>query len=241
MSEYIFHLPVVLVSKNLSERRSTKSDMSPVSLRSALPSAKTQNRVSQVLQVQVPLNPLRKKSTAKDIGTPSQYICTKLSVAIIVHHFIFSHLLEAPWLHFLVRYYCGVTNVSPCLQTPTLPRWLRNLQWTHQKNGAPRDPLMTRSPPSLPFTPAPLCHRMVLHEKVRFRSSAFQPVCFYPGEVTRGEEMRCRETVNSKSISETLMIILLSCSEVIGQNFSCTQSLSICVTSFLKHCLVSLN
>lgn len=59
------------LSKNLSERRSTKSDMSPVSLRSALPSAKTQNRVSQVLQVQVPLNPLRKKSTAKDIGTPN--------------------------------------------------------------------------------------------------------------------------------------------------------------------------
>ncbi|XP_042355933.1 rap guanine nucleotide exchange factor 6 isoform X3 [Plectropomus leopardus] len=59
------------LSKNLSERRSTKSDMSPVSLRSALPSAKTQNRVSQVLQVQVPLNPLRKKSTAKDIGPPN--------------------------------------------------------------------------------------------------------------------------------------------------------------------------
>ncbi|XP_024921579.1 rap guanine nucleotide exchange factor 6 isoform X3 [Cynoglossus semilaevis] len=59
------------LSKNLSERRSTKSDMSPVSLRSALPSSKTQNRVSQVLQVQVPLNPLRKKSTAKDIGTPN--------------------------------------------------------------------------------------------------------------------------------------------------------------------------
>ncbi|KAL7390068.1 hypothetical protein ABVT39_014363 [Epinephelus coioides] len=59
------------LSKNLSERRSTKSDMSPVSLRSALPSGKTQNRVSQVLQVQVPLNPLRKKSTAKDIGPPN--------------------------------------------------------------------------------------------------------------------------------------------------------------------------
>nr|XP_043898920.1 rap guanine nucleotide exchange factor 6 isoform X2 [Solea senegalensis] len=59
------------LSKNLSERRSTKSDMSPVSLRSALPSGKAQNRVSQVLQVQVPLNPLRKKSTAKDIGTPN--------------------------------------------------------------------------------------------------------------------------------------------------------------------------
>ncbi|KAM4545208.1 rap guanine nucleotide exchange factor 6 isoform 9-T9 [Odontesthes bonariensis] len=59
------------LSKNLNERRSTKSDMSPVSLRSALPSGKAQNRVSQVLQVQVPLNPLRKKSTAKDIGTPN--------------------------------------------------------------------------------------------------------------------------------------------------------------------------
>ncbi|CAL8365555.1 unnamed protein product [Lota lota] len=59
------------LSKSLSERRSTKSDMSPVSLRSALPSGKTQNRVSQVLQVQVPLYPLRKKSTAKDINTPS--------------------------------------------------------------------------------------------------------------------------------------------------------------------------
>ncbi|KAM6984378.1 rap guanine nucleotide exchange factor 6 isoform 4-T4 [Tautogolabrus adspersus] len=59
------------LSKNLSERRATKSDMSPVSLRSALPSGKTQNRVSQVLQVQVPLNPLRKRSTAKDIGTPN--------------------------------------------------------------------------------------------------------------------------------------------------------------------------
>ncbi|XP_061790157.1 rap guanine nucleotide exchange factor 6 isoform X3 [Nerophis lumbriciformis] len=59
------------ITKNLSDRRSTKSDMSPVSLRSALPSGKTQNRVSQVLQVQVPLNPLRKKSTAKDVGPPN--------------------------------------------------------------------------------------------------------------------------------------------------------------------------
>uniref|UniRef100_A0A665WZD6 Rap guanine nucleotide exchange factor (GEF) 6 n=1 Tax=Echeneis naucrates TaxID=173247 RepID=A0A665WZD6_ECHNA len=62
------------LSKNLSERRSTKSDMSPVSLRSALPSGKTQNRVSQVLQVQVPLNPLRKKSTAKDIRLSGETI-----------------------------------------------------------------------------------------------------------------------------------------------------------------------
>ncbi|CAB1316745.1 unnamed protein product, partial [Coregonus sp. 'balchen'] len=57
------------LSKNMSERRSTKSDMSPVSLRSPLPGGKTQNRVSQVLQVQVPLYPLRKKSTTKDIHT----------------------------------------------------------------------------------------------------------------------------------------------------------------------------
>ena len=57
------------VSKNLSERRSTKSDMSPVSLRSALPSGKSQNRVSQVLQVPpVSLYPLRKKSLAKDLA-----------------------------------------------------------------------------------------------------------------------------------------------------------------------------
>uniref|UniRef100_A0A3B3D0I4 Rap guanine nucleotide exchange factor 6 n=1 Tax=Oryzias melastigma TaxID=30732 RepID=A0A3B3D0I4_ORYME len=59
------------LSKNLNERRPTKSNMSPVSLRSALQSGKTQNRVSQVLQVQVPLNPLRKKSLAKDNGTPN--------------------------------------------------------------------------------------------------------------------------------------------------------------------------
>uniref|UniRef100_A0A3Q1F2E3 Rap guanine nucleotide exchange factor (GEF) 6 n=1 Tax=Acanthochromis polyacanthus TaxID=80966 RepID=A0A3Q1F2E3_9TELE len=65
------------LSKNLSERRSTKSDMSPVSLRSALPTGKTQNRVSQVLQVQVPLNPLRKKSTAKDIDSNSPQVVKK--------------------------------------------------------------------------------------------------------------------------------------------------------------------
>uniref|UniRef100_A0A8C7WLB3 Rap guanine nucleotide exchange factor (GEF) 6 n=1 Tax=Oncorhynchus mykiss TaxID=8022 RepID=A0A8C7WLB3_ONCMY len=60
------------LSKNLSERRSNKSEMSPVSLRSPLHGGKTQNRVSQVLQVQVPLYPLRKKSTSKDIHTHSQ-------------------------------------------------------------------------------------------------------------------------------------------------------------------------
>ncbi|XP_067231580.1 rap guanine nucleotide exchange factor 6 isoform X2 [Chanodichthys erythropterus] len=57
------------LSKNLSERRSTKSDMSPVSMRSGLSSAKPQNRVSQVLQVPpVSLYPLRKKSLAKDLA-----------------------------------------------------------------------------------------------------------------------------------------------------------------------------
>uniref|UniRef100_A0A8C4GL67 Rap guanine nucleotide exchange factor 6 n=1 Tax=Dicentrarchus labrax TaxID=13489 RepID=A0A8C4GL67_DICLA len=61
------------LSKNLSERRSTKSDMSPVSLRSALPSGKTQNRVSQVLQVQVPLNPLRKKSTKPPMNSSEEW------------------------------------------------------------------------------------------------------------------------------------------------------------------------
>uniref|UniRef100_A0A7N8YHU1 Rap guanine nucleotide exchange factor 6 n=1 Tax=Mastacembelus armatus TaxID=205130 RepID=A0A7N8YHU1_9TELE len=61
------------LSKNFSERRSTKSDMSPVSLRSALPSGKTQNRVSQVLQVQVPLNPLRKKSTKPPVSSSEEW------------------------------------------------------------------------------------------------------------------------------------------------------------------------
>ncbi|XP_051955478.1 rap guanine nucleotide exchange factor 6-like isoform X2 [Xyrauchen texanus] len=57
------------LSKNLNERRSTKSDMSPVSMRTGLSSAKSQNRVSQVLQVPpVSLYPLRKKSIAKDLA-----------------------------------------------------------------------------------------------------------------------------------------------------------------------------
>lgn len=55
-----------------------------MSLRSALPSAKTQNRVSQVLQVQVPLNHLRKKSTAKDTGTPSVYSCIMIFISVIL-------------------------------------------------------------------------------------------------------------------------------------------------------------
>ncbi|XP_077963127.1 rap guanine nucleotide exchange factor 6 isoform X5 [Gasterosteus aculeatus] len=74
------------LSKNLSDRRSTKSDMSPVSLRATLPLGKTQNRVSQVLQVQVPLNPLRKKSTAsKEMGpsnTSSPQVVKKPPVMI---------------------------------------------------------------------------------------------------------------------------------------------------------------
>uniref|UniRef100_A0A3Q2CC85 Rap guanine nucleotide exchange factor 6-like n=1 Tax=Cyprinodon variegatus TaxID=28743 RepID=A0A3Q2CC85_CYPVA len=61
------------LGKNLSERRSNKSDMSPVSLRATLPSGKTQNRVSQVLQVQVPLNPLRKKSTKPAVNSSDEW------------------------------------------------------------------------------------------------------------------------------------------------------------------------
>uniref|UniRef100_A0A8C2HHQ5 Rap guanine nucleotide exchange factor (GEF) 6 n=1 Tax=Cyprinus carpio TaxID=7962 RepID=A0A8C2HHQ5_CYPCA len=62
------------LSKNLSERRSAKSDMSPVSMRSGVSSAKPQNRVSQVLQVPpVSLYPLRKKSIAKDLSASFSY------------------------------------------------------------------------------------------------------------------------------------------------------------------------
>ncbi|KAK2827456.1 hypothetical protein Q7C36_018382 [Tachysurus vachellii] len=58
------------LSKSLSERRSTKYDLSPVFTRSSLISGKSYNRVSQVLQVPpVSLNPLRKKSIAKDLIT----------------------------------------------------------------------------------------------------------------------------------------------------------------------------
>ncbi|XP_066572987.1 rap guanine nucleotide exchange factor 6 isoform X2 [Amia ocellicauda] len=60
------------LSKNLSERRSAKSDMSPVSMRSTLPSGKShpQHRMSQVLQVpSVNLYPLRKKGASKDIAS----------------------------------------------------------------------------------------------------------------------------------------------------------------------------
>ncbi|KAM9450880.1 rap guanine nucleotide exchange factor 6 isoform 2-T3 [Clarias gariepinus] len=56
------------LSKNLNERRAIKSDSSPVFTRSSLTSGKSQNRVSQVLQVPpVSLNPLRRKSIAKDL------------------------------------------------------------------------------------------------------------------------------------------------------------------------------
>ncbi|XP_058270883.1 rap guanine nucleotide exchange factor 6 isoform X3 [Hemibagrus wyckioides] len=62
------------LSKNLSERRSTKSDLSPVFTRSSLISGKSHNRVSQVLQVPpVSLNPLRKKSIAKDLMTAHSF------------------------------------------------------------------------------------------------------------------------------------------------------------------------
>ncbi|XP_046723140.1 rap guanine nucleotide exchange factor 6 isoform X3 [Silurus meridionalis] len=56
------------LSKNLIERRSTKSDLSPVFTRSSLTSGKSHNRVSQVLQINpVSLYPLRKKSITKDL------------------------------------------------------------------------------------------------------------------------------------------------------------------------------
>ncbi|XP_041121713.1 rap guanine nucleotide exchange factor 6-like isoform X13 [Polyodon spathula] len=62
------------LSKNLSERRSGKSDISPVSMRSSNPSGKShqQHRISQVLQVpSVNLHPLRRKGTLKDIALSS--------------------------------------------------------------------------------------------------------------------------------------------------------------------------
>ncbi|XP_076836928.1 LOW QUALITY PROTEIN: rap guanine nucleotide exchange factor 6 [Brachyhypopomus gauderio] len=73
------------LSKNLNERRSTKSDASPVSLRSGTAASRPQNRVSQVLQVPpVSLNPLRKKSIAKDLaglhGSSSPQAMKKLSI-----------------------------------------------------------------------------------------------------------------------------------------------------------------
>uniref|UniRef100_A0A8C5F8U9 Rap guanine nucleotide exchange factor (GEF) 6 n=1 Tax=Gadus morhua TaxID=8049 RepID=A0A8C5F8U9_GADMO len=67
------------LSKSLSERRSTKSDMSPVSLRSALPSGKAQNRVSQVLQVQVPLYPLRKKIYGTNLPSMHDHVTDEWS------------------------------------------------------------------------------------------------------------------------------------------------------------------
>ncbi|XP_047661531.1 rap guanine nucleotide exchange factor 6 isoform X3 [Tachysurus fulvidraco] len=67
------------LSKSLSERRSTKSDLSPVITRSSLISGKSYNRVSQVLQVPpVSLNPLRKKSIAKDLITAHSYSSTQV-------------------------------------------------------------------------------------------------------------------------------------------------------------------
>uniref|UniRef100_A0A8C2EU97 Rap guanine nucleotide exchange factor (GEF) 6 n=1 Tax=Cyprinus carpio TaxID=7962 RepID=A0A8C2EU97_CYPCA len=80
------------LSKNLSERRSAKSDMSPVSMRSGVSSAKPQNRVSQVLQVPpVSLYPLRKKSIAKDLS------------ASFSTHCAFFHLSSSSAQHLAVR------------------------------------------------------------------------------------------------------------------------------------------
>lgn len=70
---------LLLVTKNLSEKRSVKSsEMSPVPVRSAGQAAKAYlhqpHRVSQVLQVPaVNLHPIRKKGQAKDPATLSEY------------------------------------------------------------------------------------------------------------------------------------------------------------------------
>lgn len=56
------------VSKHLNEKKSSRSDASPVSMRSSSTASKSHHRVSQVLQVPpVSLTPLRKKSVAKDL------------------------------------------------------------------------------------------------------------------------------------------------------------------------------
>uniref|UniRef100_A0A3B3TEL3 Rap guanine nucleotide exchange factor 6-like n=1 Tax=Paramormyrops kingsleyae TaxID=1676925 RepID=A0A3B3TEL3_9TELE len=70
-------------SKGLSERRSVKSDTSPVSHRSALPSSKSpQHRVSQVLLAPpVSLYALRKKAAAKD-PTPHSESCSILAAPL---------------------------------------------------------------------------------------------------------------------------------------------------------------
>uniref|UniRef100_A0A8D0CHE8 Rap guanine nucleotide exchange factor (GEF) 6 n=1 Tax=Scleropages formosus TaxID=113540 RepID=A0A8D0CHE8_SCLFO len=82
------------LSKNVGERRSTKSDMSPVSLRSSLTQGKShpQNRMSQVLQAApVSLNPLRKKSVAKDLAVNSEwhwaFICLRGSMTHTFQHY----------------------------------------------------------------------------------------------------------------------------------------------------------
>lgn len=100
----IFLVSMTTVSKNLSERRYNKSDMSPVSLRSPLHGGKTQNRVSQVLQVQVPLYPLRKKSTAKDIHTAhSESLELLLSSRVGNYPLTFTRFPEIPVEDPLVR------------------------------------------------------------------------------------------------------------------------------------------
>lgn len=78
---------VLLVTKNLSEKRSAKSsEMSPVPMRSAGQTAKAHlhqpHRVSQVLQVPaVNLYPMRKKGQAKDPAALSEYS------QLLVHRF----------------------------------------------------------------------------------------------------------------------------------------------------------
>lgn len=79
--------PVPSASKGLSERRSVKSDTSPVAHRSALPSGKSpQHRVSQVLLAPpVSLYALRKKAAAKD-PAPHSESCSVLTAPLQCCH-----------------------------------------------------------------------------------------------------------------------------------------------------------
>uniref|UniRef100_A0A673J399 Rap guanine nucleotide exchange factor 6-like n=1 Tax=Sinocyclocheilus rhinocerous TaxID=307959 RepID=A0A673J399_9TELE len=102
------------LSKNLSERRSTKSDMSPVSMRSSVSSAKPQNRVSQVLQVPpVSLYPLRKKSIAKDLSASFSTLYSVNCVFCDIHASVFmkySH--RSLTVGGAPRQNCGQLNLS---------------------------------------------------------------------------------------------------------------------------------
>ena len=104
------------VSKNLSERRSTKSEMSPVSLRSTLPSSRAQNRVSQVLQNPVTLNPLRKKSTAKELAVTLSESTSPLH--LMVATLSCCHLICRPLSRPLL--FCSPVLCSARLSTPFL-------------------------------------------------------------------------------------------------------------------------